>query len=122
MDQLGLFFKALPRKVLIEKTKQRKDGQKLKQLMTALFTVATDGSFVFKSVVIWRSKVPRCFRSMSRSMSVHYFPNSKAWMKSNIMETVFGRLGRRMNFENHKVILFLDNATCQPDTRYYKKF
>ena len=52
MDQLGLFFKALPGKVLMEKTKQRKDGQKSKQLMKALFTVATDGSFVFKSVVI----------------------------------------------------------------------
>ena len=28
------------------------------------------------------------------------------------METVLGRLDHRMNFENRKVILFLDNATC----------
>ena len=35
-------------------------------------------------------------------------------MNSNIMETVHGRSDSRMNFENHKVILFLDNATCHP--------
>ena len=28
------------------------------------------------------------------------------------MATVLGKLDCRMNFENRKVILFLDNATC----------
>ena len=36
-------------------------------------------------------------------------------MNSDIMKTVLGRLDRRMNFENRKVILFLDNATCHPE-------
>ena len=36
-------------------------------------------------------------------------------MDIDIMETVLDRLDRRMNFENHKVILFLDNATCHPE-------
>ena len=33
-------------------------------------------------------------------------------MNSDIKGTVLGRLDRRMNFENRKVTLFLDNATC----------
>ena len=49
-------------------------------------------------------------------MFVHDFSDSKAWMNSNIMENVFGRLDRRMNFENRKMILFLDNATCHPES------
>ena len=37
-------------------------------------------------------------------------------MNSAIMETVPDRLDRRMNFENLKLILFLDNATCHPES------
>ena len=37
-------------------------------------------------------------------------------MNSAIMETVPDRLDRRMNFENRKLILFLDNATCHPES------
>ena len=69
--------------------------------MTGIFTVASDGSFAFKPVVIWRSKVSRCFKSLkdsSRPMYVHYFSNSN----SDIIETVLGRLDRKMNFENRK--------------------
>ena len=87
--------------------------------MTAMFIVAADGSFVFEPVVIWRSKVPRCFRSLkdpSRPMSAHSFSNSKIWMNSDIMGTAFGRLDRKMNFENRKIIMFLDNATCHSES------
>ena len=110
LDELGLLFNTLPEKGLTEKKKQSKGDKKSKQGMAAMFIVAADGSFVFEPVVIWRSKVPRCFRSLkdhSRPMSVHYFSNSKAWMNSDIMETVLGKLDSRINF---KFILFLDNA------------
>ena len=69
---------------------QSKARKELKKQMTAMLIVAADGSFVFEPVAIWRSKVPRCFRSLkdpSRTMSVHYFSNSKTWMNSDIMGT-----------------------------------
>ena len=84
-----------------------------------MFIVVSDGSFVFEPTGIWRSKLPRCFKSLkdaSRSMSVHYFSNKKAWMNSEIMESILQRLDRRMNQEKRKVILFWDNATCHPET------
>ena len=37
-------------------------------------------------------------------------------MNGDIMETVLSRLDRRMNFVNRKVILFLDNPTCRPES------
>ena len=72
LDELGLFFKTLPEKGLAEKTK--KSSKKSKQRMTVMLIVASDDSFVFEPIVIWRSKLPRCFRSLkdaSRPMFVH---------------------------------------------------
>ena len=45
-------------------------------------------------------------------MPAHYSPNSNERMNSDTMETVLGRLDCIMNFENRKVFLFLNNATC----------
>ena len=115
-DELWLFFKALPEKGLAEKMKKSKVGKKLKQCMTFMFIVASDGSFFS---VIWRSKLPPCITSLKdawRLMSVHYFLNKKAWMNLDIMESILQRLDRRMNQEKWKVILFWDNATCHPET------
>ena len=98
LDKLGLFFKALPEKVLIEKGKKTKGGRKSKQRMTVIFIVTSDSSFVFEPTVIWTSKRPHCFKSLKdllRPMSVHYFFNKKAWKK---------------------VVLFLDNATYHLET------
>ena len=119
LDELGLFFKALPEKGLVEKSKKTKGGKKSKQRLTAMFIVAADGSYVFEPTVIWRSKLPRCFKSLkdpSRPMGVHYFWNKKAWMNSDLMETILHRLDRKMSAENRNVVLFLDNATFHPET------
>ena len=37
-------------------------------------------------------------------------------MTSEIFETVLSKLNRKLDFENRKVILFLDNATCHPES------
>ena len=119
LDELGLFFKALPEKVLAEKTKKSKGSKKSNQRMTVMFIVASDDSFVFEPTVIFRSKLSRSFKSLkdaSRPMSVHYFSNKKAWVNSDIMKSILQRLDRRMNQEKRKAILFWDNATCHPET------
>ena len=119
LDELGLFFKALPEKGLAEKTKKSKGGNKSKQRMTVIFIVASDGSFVFEPTAIRRWKLPRCSNSLkdaSRPIAVHYFSNKKAWMNLDIMENIFKRLGRKMNQEEWKLILFWDNATCHRET------
>ena len=119
LDELGLLFKVLSEKGPAEKTKKNKSGKKSKQRTTVMFIVAPNGSFVFEPTVIWRSKLPRCFKSLkgaSRPMSMHYISNKKAWINSDIMESILQRLDRRMNQEKRKVILFWDNAICHPET------
>ena len=109
LDELGLFFKALSEKGPAEKTKKSKSGKKSKQRTTVMFIIAPNGSFVFEPTVIWRSKLPRCFKSLknaSKPMSMHYFSNKKACMNSEVMESILQRLDRRMNQKNEKLSCF----------------
>ena len=48
-------------------------------------------------------------------MTVHYFSDKKAWMDSDIMESILSRLDRKIFLEKRKVVLFWDNATCHPE-------
>ncbi|XP_057308163.1 tigger transposable element-derived protein 6-like [Hydractinia symbiolongicarpus] len=119
MDESGCFFKALPAKGLVEKGKQAKGGKKSKLRLTVAFFVNAAGEKIDQPVVIWKSKVPRCFKKLkdpSRPANVHYFSNPKSWMTSQVMETVLARFNRKLLFEDRKVILFLDNATCHPES------
>ena len=55
-------------------------------------------------------------QNLSRPPNVHYFSNPKSWMTSEVMEAVLARFNRKLVFEDRKVILFLDNATCHPES------
>ena len=56
----------------------------MKQGMTAMFIVAADGSFVSEPFVIWRSKVPRCFRSF-KDQSVLLWKSLKSASESVVL-------------------------------------
>ena len=121
MDELGLFFKLLPDKGLIEMPKTKKGDKKAKVRLMVAFFVNADGQKVDKPVIIWKSKKPRCFknlkgRDLSRPLGVHYFANNKAWMKSEIMSGVLKRLERKIKRQNRNVVLFLDNATSHEES------
>ena len=64
MDELGLFFKALPEKGLVEKSRRWKGGKKSKQRLTAAFFVAADGFKISEPFVISKSTSPRCFKNI----------------------------------------------------------
>ena len=55
-------------------------------------------------------------QDLSHPGNVHYFSNHKSWIKSEVMEAVLARFNRKLVFENRKVILFLDNAMCHPES------
>ena len=121
MDELGLFFKLLPDKGLIEKTKSKKGGKKSKVRLTAAFFVNAAGQKVDEPVIIWKSKKPRCFRNMKnndlgRSLGVYYFSNKKAWMNGEIMSKLLKRHDRKMKLQNRNVLLFLENATSHQES------
>ena len=121
MDELGLFFKLLPDKGLIEKAKSKKGGKKAKVRLTVAFFVNADGQKVDEPVIIWKSKKPRCFknvkgRDLSWPLGFYYFTNNKVWMNSEIMSDVLQRLDRKMKIQNWNVVLFPDNATSHQES------
>ena len=52
----------------------------------------------------------------SRPANFPNFSNPKSWMTSKVMEAVLARFNKKLAFEDRKVILFLDNATCHPES------
>ena len=119
MDEPGCFFKAFPDAGLVQKRKQTKGGKKSKQRFTIAFLVSAAGQKTDEPIVIWKNKLPRCLKGLrdpSKPGNVHYFSNSKSWMTSEVFETVLSKLNRKLVFENRKVILSLENATCHPES------
>ena len=67
-----MFFRALPDRCLSEKGRQTLKSS----LMTVAFIVSVTGGKVTEPIVIWKSKIPRCFRYLedkSRPANLHYF-------------------------------------------------
>ena len=78
MDELGLLFKVLLEKGLVEKSRRCKGDKKFKKRLTAAFFVASDGSKISEPVIIWKSKSSRCFKNIqdkTRPSMVHCFSN-----------------------------------------------
>ena len=76
-------------------------------------------------IVIWKSQLPRCFKKFqdtSRPANVNYFSNPKSWMTSEVMEAPLVRFNKKLAFEHRKVILFIDNATCHPESMDWPVF
>ena len=81
----------------------RKDEKNVKVCLTVVFVVNKDGQKLVELVIIWKTKSLCYFQIMknhevSRSSSIHYFYNKKAWKNSEIKPEVLERL------------LFLDNV------------
>ena len=62
MDESGCFFKALPDAGLGQEGKKAKGGKKSKQRFAVAFFVSAAGQKIDEPIVIWKSKLPRCFR------------------------------------------------------------
>ena len=85
--------------------------------MTGAFIVSATGGKVTEPIVIWKCKIPRCFRYLegkSRPASLHYFSNEKSWMNTDIMVKILSMLDAKMKSQNRNVILLIDNAPCHP--------
>ena len=107
IDESGCFFEALSSKGLAQKGKKCKCGKKSKQRMTVAFFVSADGGKVYKPIVIWKSKKPRCFKrtnAASKLKQVSYFADAKSWMQNDIIEKVLKKLNYIMKLENRQYI------------------
>lgn len=116
LDETGLFWKALPENSLSQRGKRCRGGKKSKQRFTWAYFVSASGDKE-DPIVVGKSARPRCFKGLkyaTRPYTLHYFANKKAWMTTEIFEEILSRLNRRMQYEDRRIILFVDNATCHP--------
>lgn len=68
-----------------------------------------------RPLVIGKSKNPRCFKnSYVEKLPIEWYHNKKSWMTREIMTDWLDKFYRRMQRENRKVLLFLDNAASHP--------
>ena len=102
-----------------KKGKQAKGCKKTKQRFTIAFFVSAAGKKNRQTNYNLEKPGSSMFQGLkdkSRATNIHYFSNSKSWMTSEVFEVVLSRFNRKLVFENRKVILFLDNATCHPES------
>ena len=115
-DETGCFWKAILEKSLSQKEKRCTGGNNSKQRITAAFFVNTEDEKE-GLIVIGSSKLPRCSTRLpnpSYHYSAQYFSIEKAWMRTKIMVTILTRLNNSLKKEERHIILFLDNAPCDP--------
>ena len=71
-----------------------------------------------KSLVIGKSRQPRCFKGLdSSTLPVHYKFIKKAWMNSAIFEVWIKSVDKKMKRQGHKILMFLDNAPSHPQLK-----
>ena len=102
-----MFFRALPDRCLSEKGRRYKGGEHSKVRMTVAFIVSATGGKVTEPIVIWKSKIPRCFSYLedkSRPANLHYFSSEKSWMNIDIMVKILSMLDAKMKSQNRNVI------------------
>lgn len=51
---------------------------------------------------------------------VHYFSNNKAWVRNEITKDVLRILDQNVQLSRRKIILFLHNTVCHPETPHNK--
>ncbi|XP_053545444.1 tigger transposable element-derived protein 4-like [Bombina bombina] len=113
-DETGLFFRLLPSKTLAVKREKCTGGKLSKERLTVFLCGNMDGRLE-KPLVIGKAAKPRCFKNIDTTqLPVIWRANKKAWMTAELMSEWLKIFDRKMKREGHKVILFLDNATCHP--------
>ena len=116
MDETGAFWRGLPEKTLSEKGKRCSGGKKAKQRNTWAFFVNAAGEKE-DPIVIGKYARPRCLKNLKdvkRPYKCQYFSNPKAWMNSEIFNSILSKLNQRLLREKKNILLFMDNAPCYP--------
>ncbi|XP_057299446.1 tigger transposable element-derived protein 6-like [Hydractinia symbiolongicarpus] len=69
--------------------------------------------------LVSKGKQAKGGKKSKQRLTVAFFVNAageRSWMTSDVMGTVLTRFNRKVVLEDRKVILFLDNAPCHPES------
>ena len=116
MDEVGMCWKALPSCGFEQKCKERKgEGRRSEQRITLAFFVTASG-MKERPVVVWTSDNPQCLRSIDKNLlPVDYYGHGRAWMTTEMVESILTKLNQCLFRLNRSILLLLDNASCHPE-------
>lgn len=112
-DETALFYKLLPDRSLVFKGETCKGVTRSKQRITVLLGANMSGNEKLPLLVIGNSQRPRCFKGV-KSLPVTYRANKKAWMTGQLFEEWLRALDKKINQQNRKILLIVDNCSAHP--------
>lgn len=114
MDETGLFFRAPPRRSLVEKGDTCFGVKRSKERVTVVLCCSAVGEKL-PPLIVGRYKKPRCFKRVDISkIGIDYEANRRSWMTSGNFERWLRGVNNRMFKERRKILLFLDNCPAHP--------
>lgn len=117
-DESGLFWKGLPKRTF-DYAGEETTGLKVhKNRISIMFVTNLNGTEKRKLLVIGKGAKPHCY---GRGTVAHYHQgkliykhNKKAWMTSQIFEEYLLHWNSQLQFQERRILLFIDNAGCHP--------
>ena len=91
----AVFLRHCHRKVLPKRKVKPEEGKGQKKRLTIAFFVNATGEKAIEPLLVWRNENPRCFKnneSLSRPHGIYYYSNPEAWMTTEIMTSILGKI------------------------------
>ncbi|XP_060597343.1 tigger transposable element-derived protein 6-like [Ruditapes philippinarum] len=118
-DETGLYFRALPDKMLSVKGTASKGTKVSKDRITVMFACSASGEKL-RPLVITKVENPRCFKNVKKTeLGVKYVANKKAWMNNKVFTDWLVDLNSDMRRQGRKILMLLDNASSHGKQEYY---
>ena len=76
------------------------------------------GEKAIEPLLVGRNENPCCFKnneSLSRPHGIYYYSNPEAWMTTEIMTSILGKINWQIEVAKRKIILFMGNGLCLPE-------
>lgn len=87
-DESALYYRLLPKKTFVAANEKGAPGSKTaKERLTFMLCANADGSHKLKTLVIGKSKNPRCFKGFNNPLL--YSSSKSAWMTRHIFKEWF---------------------------------
>jgi hypothetical protein len=116
-DETALFFRALPKRSLVQRGDNTHGGKLSKERLSVLLAASMAGEKL-KPLVIGHAAYPRAFKINNinvKNLPVDWKSNKKAWMTSALFSDWLRELNSKMRCAHRKILLFIDNAPSHPD-------
>ncbi|XP_071455458.1 tigger transposable element-derived protein 6-like [Hetaerina americana] len=114
VDEIGLFFREIPGKTLLEKINMCVGGKLAKERFTVSLCCNALGDKE-PLIVVSNHFQPKHFNNIGKKWGVDWRVNGNSWMSSTIFTEWLQSFNEKMKLQGRKILLFMDTAPCHPN-------